>query len=146
MSAPFHEGTEDLSIEAAGLRSFSDRPLVKPVLEAAASMMMDLPYDPILEDAHSIFPSHNPVRVAAVTTSLQSHERELIEAIVEPLEPVAKPGFPTRPSTPLPGVQPRLTPSQRAQINRPAVLRDRNGQLAPVTYSVHVRRSHLESK
>ncbi len=59
---PFR-GFESVPAEAAVLQSFSERPLVKPVLEAAASMMLDTPYDPILEDAHAIFPSPRPVRL-----------------------------------------------------------------------------------
>ena len=93
-------------------------------------------YDPILEGAavacEGAIASHDAPPVP-------EEDRHLIQAVIEPLDPVAKPRLPS-PAEVLAGAMPqRLSPSQRAHLKRPVTLRDRHGRIAPVTYSLNPR-------
>ena len=67
-------------------------------------------------------------------TPAQAHERPLIEAVIEPLDPVAKPRLLPVLDGSVPGVPARLSPFQRAQLRRPKTVRDCHGRITPVEY------------
>ncbi len=65
---------------------------------------------------------------------VQVHERPLIEAVIEPLDPVAKPRLLPVLDGSVTGVPARLSPFQRAQLRRPKTVRDCHGRITPVEY------------
>ena len=111
------------------------RPSLEKVPPAESKAAAEVPYDPILEGAGFKIAWGKPVEVNPVRP-VEPHERELIDAVIEPLEPMAKPRFPLQ--TEVAGAaQPRLSPSQRAHLKQPTVVRDCNGRLTAVTYSLN---------
>jgi hypothetical protein len=87
-------------------------------------------YDPILDAAATVYADPMAHEAAPVP---EEDRLLIVEAVIEPQEPVAKPRLPAAPVE----MPQRLSPSQRAHLKRPATLRDRHGRIAPVTYSLH---------
>jgi hypothetical protein len=128
----FHEFLDRM--ESAPLEAL-DRPLADLDEKAAVSRQFAVPmalYDPILEAAAAAYTEH----VSREAAPVPEEDRPLIvEAVIEPQEPVAKPRLPHAPAD----LPQRLSPSQRAHLKRPVTLRDRHGRIAPVTYSLNPR-------
>ena len=69
---------------------------------------------------------------------VQAHERPLIEAVIEPKDPIAKPRLLPVLDETVPGVPARLSPFQRAHLQRPKTVRDCHGRMTTVEYRVEL--------
>ncbi len=131
----FHEFLDRM--ESGPLEAL-DRPLADLDEKAEESRQFAAPaapYDPILEGT---FPEYAMSAAAKDAPPLPEEDRFIVEAVIEPQDPVAKPRLPHNPAEVLPGGLPqRLSPSQRAHLKRPVTVRDRHGRIAPVTYSLN---------
>ena len=67
---------------------------------------------------------------------VQAHERPLIEAVIEPKDPIAKPRLLPVLDETVPGIPARLSPFQRAQLQRPKTVRDCHGRMTVVEYRI----------